>query len=30
VDTTTHIEGSLPEDFFLDEILKKLEPPKGN
>ena len=25
-----YVEGSLPEGFFLDAILKTLEPPKGS
>jgi len=25
-----HVEGSLPEGFFLDAILRTLEPPEGS
>ena len=30
INSSAHIEGSLPEAFFLDEILRKIAPPKGN
>ena len=29
VNESSHIEGSLPEEFFLDEILKTIEPRKA-
>lgn len=29
INTHAHIEGSLPEEFFLDEILGKLSPRAG-
>lgn len=29
INETASVEGALPEEFFLDEILKTLSPPRG-
>jgi len=30
INERAHVEGSLPEGFFLDAILKTVEPPKNS